>query len=58
MRICPANTLIIHSRSFLVKPENLDKFPKPGATLRGEDMSLFVREMAAEIAKILGLERK
>jgi threonine synthase len=42
----------------LVKPENLDKFPEPGKPLQGEDMNTFVRGMAAEIAEILGLERK
>ena len=42
----------------MVKPKNLKKFPKPGKSLQGEDMTQFIHEMTAEIASILNLERK
>jgi threonine synthase len=42
----------------LVKPRSLKKFPQAGKPLEGEDMRLFTQETAAEIAKILRLEKK
>lgn len=42
----------------LVRPGSIAKFPEPGKPLEGEDLDHFVQEMAAEIAKILDLERK
>jgi len=41
-----------------VHPETLSRFPEPGRPLSGEDMKTFVREMAAEIVKILDLREK
>ena len=38
-----------------VRPKGLDTFPQPGKPLDGEDMSVFVREMTKEIARILNL---
>lgn len=42
----------------LVKPETLTKFPSPGSPLQGEDMERFVEQTVAEIARILGLEKR
>jgi threonine synthase len=42
----------------LIKPRSLKKFPQPGKPLEGEDMRLFIQETVAEIAEILGLEKK
>jgi threonine synthase len=42
----------------LIKPGSLKKFPQPGKPLEGEDMRIFIRETVAEIAEILGLEKK
>lgn len=44
--------------SQLVRPAHIDQYPEPGKPLQGEDMNRFVREMAAEIARILNLEKK
>ncbi|SPD74737.1 Threonine synthase [uncultured Desulfobacterium sp.] len=41
-----------------VRPQRLSKFPEQGKPLTGDDMDLFVREMAAEIASILDLKKK
>ena len=41
-----------------LRPENLTKYPATGKPLSGEDLQNFLREMAAEIAKILGLKKK
>ncbi len=41
-----------------VRPEGLTKFPSQGMPLKGKDEEVFVREMAAEIARILGLKEK
>jgi threonine synthase len=41
-----------------VRPEGLTKYPANGKRFSGEDLQNFVRAMAAEIAKILGLEKK
>lgn len=41
-----------------VKAKNLRKLPEPGRPLGEKDMRDFVREMAAEIAGILNLEKK
>jgi threonine synthase len=43
---------------FLVKASNLDEFPEPGRPLQGEAMKRFVDRTAAEIARILGLEKR
>ena len=42
----------------LVKADTLEKFPSPGSPLRGEDMERFVEQTVAEIARILGLEKR
>jgi threonine synthase len=42
----------------LVRPETLEKVPEPGRPLAGEDMARFIREMTAEIAKMLDLKKK
>jgi len=39
-----------------VKPSGVNKLPAPGRPLHGEEMSTFVRQTAAEIARFLGLE--
>jgi threonine synthase len=39
-----------------VYSEKIARYPKPGAPLQGEALNDFVREMAAEIAKLLELE--
>ena len=41
-----------------LRSEVLTKYPVNGKILSGEDLQEFVREMAAEIAKILGLKKK
>ena len=41
-----------------VKPKGVSKLPAPGRPLQGEEMKAFVRQTAAEIAKLLGLEPK
>ncbi|MGD9162771.1 MAG: threonine synthase, partial [Desulfobacteraceae bacterium] len=42
----------------LVKPDTLEKVPAPGNPLGGKDMEEFVNKMSAEIANILGLEKR
>ena len=42
----------------LVKADTLEKFPSPGSPLQGEDMERFVEQTVAEIARILGLEKR
>ncbi len=42
----------------LVKPAALEKYPAPGNPLDGKDMDEFVSKMSAEIASILGLEKR
>ena len=42
----------------LVRAGSLKKFPEHGKPLEGEDMKRFVEETAAEIARILGLQKK
>jgi len=42
----------------LIKPKGLKRFPKPGTPLEGEDMERFIQQTVAEIAKLLGLERR
>lgn len=42
----------------LVRPETIRKFPEPGRPLEGKDMEAFIARMAAEIAGILGAEKK
>ncbi len=42
----------------LVKPEGLERFPEPGRPLVGEEMRRFVEETAAEIARLLKLEKR
>ena len=42
----------------LVKARTLDQFPEPGKPLQGEALKRFVEQTAAEIARILGLEKK
>ena len=41
-----------------VHSENISKYPAQGKPLSGEDMQAFIREMAAEIARILNLKKK
>jgi threonine synthase len=41
-----------------LRSENLTRYPTTGNPLAGEDLQCFVSEMAAEIAKILGLKKK
>ncbi len=41
-----------------VRAENLSKYPEQGKPLSGSHMETFIREMAAEIAKILDLRKK
>jgi threonine synthase len=48
----------LRNAPLLVKPEKLEKFPKPGEPLQGEDMKRFIEETVAEIARILGLKRR
>ena len=42
----------------LVRPETIRKFPESGKPLEGKDLDRFVQGMAAEIARILDLEKK
>ena len=42
----------------MVKPKTLKKFPGQGKGLHGEEMTEFIRETTAEIARLLGLKRK
>lgn len=42
----------------LVRPRHLKRFPEPGRPLEGEELALFVRETAVEIARMLGLEKR
>ena len=48
----------LRNAPMLVRPSSIVKFPRPGKPLEGEDLDDFVQGMAAEIAKILGLEKK
>jgi threonine synthase len=41
-----------------VRPPKLRVYPSPGKPLTKEEMGIFVREMAAEIAEKLGLEKR
>jgi len=41
-----------------VRPARIGKFPEPGSPLEGEEMDRFVEETVAEIAGILGLEKR
>jgi threonine synthase len=41
-----------------IRPKNLSKYPANGKPLKVEDMQIFILEMAAEIARILGLKKK
>jgi len=41
-----------------VHPDTLSRSPEPGRPLSGEDMKTFVREIAAEIVRILDLREK
>jgi threonine synthase len=41
-----------------VRPEDLSRYPAPGSPLEPEEMQVFVREIAAKIAKILDLKEK
>ncbi len=41
----------------LVEPQDLEKFPKPGKPLEGEEFQKFVDRTAEEIAKLLELRR-
>jgi threonine synthase len=42
----------------LIRASALDEFPEPGKPLEGEAMKRFVEHTVAEIARILGLEKK
>ena len=42
----------------LVRPGTVSRFPEPGRPLEAEDLRLFVRETASEIARILGLRKR
>lgn len=42
----------------LVKAGTIERFPGPGRPLEGEDMKRFVEQTAAEIARLLGLEKR
>lgn len=48
----------LRNAPLLVKPETLKRFPAPGSPLEGEDMKRFVDQTVAEIARILGLEKR
>ena len=41
-----------------VQPKILSKHPTPGKPLSAEDMQIFIREMAGEIARLLNLKKK
>ncbi len=41
-----------------VRPEGLSKVPEAGKPLRGEELRSFVREMSAEVARLLGLRSR
>jgi threonine synthase len=41
-----------------VRTENLSTYPSQGKPLSGNDMQIFIREMAAEIASMLDLKKK
>ncbi len=41
-----------------VRPEKLSQYPAPGKPLSGENINIFVHEMAIEIARILGLKKR
>ncbi len=41
-----------------VKPRGAKRLPAPGRPLNGKDFTIFVKQTATEIAKLLGLERK
>jgi threonine synthase len=42
----------------LIRPEGIRRFPAPGKPLAGQEMTQFVEGTAAEIARILDLERR
>jgi len=44
--------------SISVQPKGLKNLPQPGKSLRGEDLDLFIKAIAAEIAGILDLKEK
>ncbi len=48
----------LRNAPMLVKPASIGKFPRPGKPLEGVELDDFVQGMAAEIAKILDLEKK
>ncbi len=41
-----------------LRPDGLSKTPMPGRPLEGEDLQVFIRETARQIAQILGLKRR
>lgn len=54
--VVPKNEL--KNSPLLVRPDSIQQFPESGRPLEGEDMARFIRNMAAEIAKILGIKKK
>jgi threonine synthase len=48
----------LKNEPLLVKPAAIAKFPRPGSPLEGEEMKHFVEQTVAEIARILGLEKR
>lgn len=41
-----------------IRSDNLSRYPAQGRPLSGSDMQVFIREMAAEIARMLNLKKK
>jgi threonine synthase len=48
----------LKNKPISVRPETLTEYPEHGRPLSGQDMELFVRETALEIARILDLKKK
>ena len=53
--IVPDETLMNYP--VLIKPEDLEKYPEPGAPLNGEELDTYVSRMSSEIADSLDLKK-
>ncbi|RJR51017.1 MAG: threonine synthase [Desulfobacteraceae bacterium] len=47
----------LRNSPLLVKPQKVSRFPAPGSPLKGDEMRRFVEETAAEIARLLDLDK-
>ena len=48
----------LQNQSIQLRPKNLSKYPSPGKPLLGEEQKNYLREMAAEVARVLNLKKK